>query len=142
METSTADLMFDHDIALGVVGELSRLFDGHGTIPVVEEYEPGMSQVRLDPIDPDVTNGWVAVGGTTNNGLPGWVLIPTVAYTDAHGTSFMTADDDNPSRYPHLIDLRLNLDAPIDTVAHMIYTYTYATLTGMGDDEINAILGR
>lgn len=138
-----ADLMFDHDITLGVVGHLTPLFDGHGTTPVADEYEPGMWQVRLDPTDPEATNGWVAVAGTTTNGMPGWVLIPTVATTDAKGTRwFMTADDDNPSRYPHLIDLYLNLNAPIDTVAHMIYTYTFATLTGMGDDEINTILGR
>lgn len=141
--TSTADLMFDRDITVGVVSHLATLFAGTGTMPHAEEYEPGMWQVRLDPTDPTVTGGWVAVAGTTTSGLPGWALIPTVAYTDRDGRVwYMTADDENPSRYPHLTDLGQDLDAPIDTVASLIYTLTFATLTGAGDDEFNAITGR
>lgn len=139
--TTTADLMFDRDITTGVVGHLTTLFDGVGTVPVVDDYEPGMAQVRLDPTDPTATEGWVAVAGMTIDHRPGWVLIPTVAYIDAEGKWFMTADDERPSRYPHLIDLHLDLDAPIDTVASVIYSATFASLNGMGAEEFDTIFG-
>ena len=93
METSTADLMFDHDITLGVVGHLNGLLDGFGAAAVAEEYEPGMWQIRLDPTDPKAENGWIAVAGTTANGLPGWVLLSTVRFTDGESVWFVTADE-------------------------------------------------
>lgn len=142
--TTTADLMFDRDITLGVAGHLSRLFDGFGTTPEAEEYEPGMWQVRLNPTDPEAVNGWVAVAGFTPGGLPGWVLLSTVrmpSYIAPGDTVFQTADDERPSRYPAETDLHLDLNAPIDTVASVIYSATFASLNGMGAEEFNATFG-
>lgn len=144
-QDSTLDLMFDRDITIGVVGHLVSMFDGLGTTPAAEEYEPGMWQVRLDPTDPEADNGWIAVAGQNSSGQPGWVLLSTVRTQDPEGnpegTFFVTADDENPSRYPTESNLHLDLNVPIDTVASVIYSVTFGSLNGMGADEFNAAFG-
>lgn len=116
-DSSTADLMFDEDLSLGVASLISQ----RGTPAVCDHYEVGMFQVRIDPTDPTGQYGWVAVPGETPNGLPGWMLLSTVADTTASGARhFYTADDEAPSIYPHVTDLNLSLDTPIDTVADAV----------------------
>jgi hypothetical protein len=116
-DSSTSDLMFDEDLSVGVASLISQ----RGTPAVCDHYEVGMCQVRIDPTDPTDRYGWVVVPGETPNGLPGWVLLSTVAETNASGTRhFYTADDETPSIYPHITDLNLMLNAPLDAVADTV----------------------
>jgi hypothetical protein len=141
MTTSTADLMFDCDITLGVAGHLALRFDCFGTNPRAEEYEPGMWQIRLDPTDPEAENGWIAVAGQTSSGMPGWVLLSTVRVASSTYSGFVTTDEEHPSRYPAETNLNLDLNAPIDLVAETIYVTTFASLNGMTRDEFRDTYG-
>lgn len=119
MTFTAADLMFDRDLTVGVASILAQ----SGMLAEAEEYEPGMWQIRISPTNPAATYGFIAVAGETPNGLPGWVLLSTVKSISASGTvEFFTSDDEFPSIYPHLTNLGLDLNAPIDTVATMIDT--------------------
>lgn len=83
MQTYDNDLayMFDGAIAERVVA-LLNVFD----IPAeVEEYEPGMHQIRLDPVDGSTQSGWIAVAGQGNDMTLGWFAIRTTRYENGHG---------------------------------------------------------
>lgn len=51
---------------------------------VVDEFEPGMFQVRIDPIDRTTERGWVAVAGQGNDidRAWGWFVIETALDTE------------------------------------------------------------
>lgn len=120
---SQHDLMFDADLSAAVASFLVREHD----LPAeVEEYEIGMSQVRMDPTDTSVDHGWVAVAGETTNSGPGWVLIPTsreVLNRDALGEPldiYYGTIDPGLVEDAGAIDLGLNLNEAPDKVAEAI----------------------
>lgn len=67
------NLLFDPTLTAEVTDALTTL----GLPAVVDHYEVGMAQVRLDPADGGPT-GFVAVAGTNNSGAETWCLIDTV----------------------------------------------------------------
>ena len=104
------DYLFDGAIAERVVGLLTAL----GVEATVEEYEPGMHQVRLDPSDRRTRHGWVAVAGQGEDMNLGWFLIETSRDTDGRYT---TTDGYTP------ISLGLPISAEPAQVATAIMTF-------------------
>jgi hypothetical protein len=103
------NLLFDPTLTEEVSAALVAL----GAPAVVDHYEPGMAQVRLDPTD-DRPKGYVAVAGTTNSGVESWVLMDTVrddsGFYDTTGT---------------FVDLDLAHDTDVEVVARAIVRATF-----------------
>jgi hypothetical protein len=98
------NLLFDPTLTAEVTDALTVL----GTPAVVDHYEPGMAQVRIDPTD-GAQKGFVAVAGTNNSGTETWVLMDTVrdesGFYDTTGT---------------FVDLDLAHDTDVEVVARAI----------------------
>lgn len=95
LDTLSADesRMFNGEIAARVVNLLTTL-DINATL---DHFEPGMFQVRIDPLDRTQPHGWIAVAGTDNDRVPGWVVMQTTL--DAAGFGFYdTTEDCTPIR--------------------------------------------
>ena len=98
------NLLFDPALTERVTDAVNAL----GVPAVVDHYEPGMAQVRLDPTD-GAPSGYVAVAGTTDDGREQWVLVET----DRIESGFYNTNG-------KVTDLRLDHDAPVDAVARAI----------------------
>lgn len=98
------NLLFDPTLTAEVTDAVNAL----GAPAVVDHYEPGMAQVRIDPSDGG-PRGFVAVAGTNNSGTETWCLIDTVR--DESGFYDTTGS---------FVDLDLTHDTDAETVARTI----------------------
>lgn len=120
-QTYDTDLayMFDGDIAERVVALLNE-FD----IPAKADwYEPGMCQVRVDPIDRTQPHGWVFVAGQGNDMTLDWFAIETtlddefIPPNSPTGGLYYTTDDFDP------ISLALPISAEPGQIAPAIMAF-------------------
>lgn len=82
------DYTYDEDRAERVVA----LLDALDVPAVVDQFEPAMFQVRLDPAD-RATNGWVAIAGPVAGFGLGWFVIETTL--DPDDLAYVVASGDN-----------------------------------------------